>query len=292
MKRAIAALCVASTMAALSGCERELPTVLGRLLESRRLSAELLMQFAKATEAGNRAVMADSADAATLAERDLTTAMSAVDRDTDALAADLKQLTYETESGLLTEFRKRFAEFRALDKEILELAALDTNVKAQRLSFGPAQEAADAVRDALAEAVAKSPNENWQIRALAAEVMTSVREIQTLQTPHIAEADDAAMTRLEERMDRAESSARRNLAALTKVGRPESRDSLAAASASMDRFAQVHAEILKLSRQNSNVRALALALGKRRTLAAVCEEHLRAVQEALAKRDIGPRRSS
>jgi rhodanese-related sulfurtransferase len=283
---------MASVMVGLSGCVEELPTVLGRLLDSRRLSAELLVQFARATEAGNRAVMADTAETAASAERDLAAAMSAVDRDTGALASELKELSYETESGLLTEFQKRLVEFRALDGEILQLTALDTNLKAQQLSFGPAKEAADAVRDALAALVAQSPRDSWQIRALAAEVMASVREIQALQAPHIAEADDVAMTRLEERIDRAQSSARQNLAALTKVSRPESKDSLAAASASVDQFVQVHAEILKLSRQNSNVRALALALGKRRTLAAVCEEHLRAVQEALAKREIGPRRSS
>jgi hypothetical protein len=43
----------------------------------------------------------------------------------------------------------RFAEYRVLDRKILDLAVENTNLKAQRLALGPAQEAADAFRDAL-----------------------------------------------------------------------------------------------------------------------------------------------
>jgi len=284
MRRA-AIVFLISAMAMSSSCAEPPLTVLGRLMESRRLSAELLVQFAKATEAGNRAVMADTEDASAAAASDLQTAMQAIDRDNAALGIELKELSYGPESELLAEFQKRLAEFRALDREILELAQLDTNVKAQRLSFGPAQEAAEALRSALTEVTKQAP-QDWRVRALAAEMMASVREIQALQAPHIVEPDDAAMTNLEARIDRAASSAKQNLAALgTKAG------SLAAASAALDRFLSTHAEIVKLSRSNSNVRSLALALGKRRALAAACEERLRGIQEALAGRDIGPRRS-
>ena len=58
-------------------------------------------------------------------------------------------LGYSAEARLLEEFGSRFAEYRALDETILGLAVENTNLKAQRLSFGPAQEAADAFRDAL-----------------------------------------------------------------------------------------------------------------------------------------------
>jgi hypothetical protein len=284
-----AVLLLFSAMALSTSCAEPPLTVLGRLMESRRLSAELLVQFAKATEAGNRAVMADSADASSVAADDLKDAMKAIDRDSAALAAELDKLSYAPETELLSEFQKRLSEFRALDREILDLAQLDTNVKAQRLSFGPAQESADALRDALAD-VAKSVPQNWQVRALTAEVLASVREIQALQAPHIVEPEDAAMSKLEARIDRAASSAKQDLASLASVSRLSSPASLAAASAALDRFISTHAEIVKLSRSNSNVRSLALALGKRRTLAAACEERLRALQAALENRDIGPGR--
>ena len=92
---------------------------------------------------------------------------------------------------MLEEFGRRFAEYRALDRSILELAVENTNLKAQRLSFGPAQEAADAFREAL-EAVAPSQpaKGQWRVKALVATAVAAVREIQVLQAPHIAEADE------------------------------------------------------------------------------------------------------
>jgi hypothetical protein len=39
-----------------------------------------------------------------------------------------------------------------------------------------------------------------------------------------------------------------------------------------------------LSRRNSNVRSLAMSLGEKRMLTAACEDSLRALRDALAKR--------
>ena len=44
----------------------------------------------------------------------------------------------------------------------------------------------------------------------------------------------------------------------------------------------IHAEIVTLSRRNSNVRSLALSLGRKRTVTAECEDALRALEQALA----------
>ena len=114
-----------------------------------------------------------------------------------------------------------------------------------------------------------------------------MREIQVVQAPHIAEADDEAMTGMEKRMATAEGVARGALEALATVVPPGSRPQVAAAVAALDRFMAVNAEIVVLSRRNSNVRSLALSLGQKRMLTAQCEETLRALQEALAKRAFG-----
>src|SRR5437762_462697 len=45
------------------GCIQSPETALERLLESRRLASDLLVQFTKAADASNRAVMADTDDA-------------------------------------------------------------------------------------------------------------------------------------------------------------------------------------------------------------------------------------
>ena len=291
--RAIRILSLASAIGLAAACSGGPRAAIEQLLESRRLAAELLLQLTKLTEAGNRAVMADTDDSAAVAVRESAASRAAIERDTAALTVRLTDLGYDSEKTALSEFQKLFADLGGLDRDILDLAALDTNLKAQRLSFGQAFASADAVRDALASVRGRSsapPDDDWQVRALVAETMSGVREIQALQAPHISEADDAAMTKLEARMKKAETAAREALKALAPLAGPESGPNISTASAQLDAFMSVHARILELSRLNSNVRSLALVLGRRRTLAAACEERLRTVQEALAKRAVGPTR--
>ena len=159
--RAVAILGIAVMAASVSiGCRNAPMTNLTRLVEARRLAADVLVQFTKSADAGNRAVMADTDEASAAFVREAEEATAAVLRDTDALGPMLRDLGYSKETDLLEEFSRRFSEYRALDKGILELAVENTNLKAQRLSFGPVQEAADAFRDSL-EAPPRTDGTLW-----------------------------------------------------------------------------------------------------------------------------------
>lgn len=218
--------------------------------------------------------------------REAEQATQAVQTDTDALRPILQGLDYSDEARLLEEFSNRFAEYRALDRSILELAVENTNLKAQRISFGPAQEAADAFRDSLAALVPSEPGKDvGRIEALVATAVADVRDIQVMQAPHIAEPEEAAMTRMEQRMASSEAAARSALKTLASLVQPASRPKIAAANAALERFAGLNAQIIALSHRNTNVRSLALSLGKKRTLTSACEDSLRALQDALAKRE-------
>ena len=92
------------------------------------------------------------------------------------------------------------------------------------------------------------------------------------------------MSRLEKRMSGSEASARAALAELGPLVAPASRPRLTAATTSLDTFITVNAQIIALSRRNTNVRSLALSLDQKRTLIAACEDSLRALRDALAKR--------
>jgi hypothetical protein len=46
----------------------------------------------------------------------------------------------------------------------------------------------------------------------------------------------------------------------------------------------LNAQIVTLSRRNTNVRSLALSLGQKRMVAAACDDSLRALQDTLSKR--------
>jgi hypothetical protein len=287
MRRWIALGAIAVTACAIAACG-DVNAALEQLSQARQLSAELLVQFTKATDASNRAVMADTDDVSVASAHEAEQAKQVVQRDVDALAPLLQRLNYTDEAGLLQDFVTRFAAYDALDRHVLDLAVENTNLKAQRLSFGPAQQAADAFRDAVDALPASVPGKDvWRARAEVATAVAAVREIQALQAPHIAEAEDAAMARLETRMSASEAAARSALGTLATIVPPGSQPKLTAARTALDQFMHVNAEILALSHRNTNVRSLALSLTQKPALVAACEDRLRALNEALGKRGFG-----
>ena len=273
-------------LGAVVACIKSPETALQQLVEARRLSADLLVQFTKAEDASNRSVMADTDEASISFAREAEQSLQAIQTNANTLKPILSDLGYSTESGLLAEFNSRFADYRELNKTILQLAVENTNLKAQRLSFGAAQEAAESFRQSLDGVTATdSANDAWRLKALAATAVLNVREIQVMQAPHIAEAGDETMTRLERQMSSAEAEARDRLKTIAALASPSSRSKVEAAIAALDHFIATNAQIVALSRRNTNVRSLALSLGQKRTLAAACETSLQALQDALAKRE-------
>ena len=116
------------------------------------------------------------------------------------------------------------------------------------------------------------------------EASAAVLEIQVVEARHIAESDEAAMTRMEARDDRR----RRGRAKGARVADPPAppaapRRCCAGASAALDKLIAANTEIVTLSRRNSNVRSLALSLGKKRTVTAECDDLLQALEDSLAK---------
>jgi hypothetical protein len=282
-RRFLAALLAAGLAAAL-GCDADFETAMAQRESAQKLVADLRLALHRSAEAAQRAVMADGDEAAAEAAREAEEATREVERDLEALGPILTRLRFGDEQRLLQEFAKSFAESREVDRTLLGLAVENTNAKAQRLAFGPAREAADAFRDRLADAVrsARAPDAT-RAELLAARALLGVREIQALQAPHIAEAEDAAMTRLEQAMAASEAEARRSLAELAKLLGPPGREALGAASAELDRFAEAQKQILALSRENSDVRSLAVVLGTKRRVTAACDAAIAAVEESLAK---------
>jgi hypothetical protein len=264
------------------GCD--VNTALDRLAQARHLSADLLVQFTKAADAANRAVMADTDEASVAFAREAEQAKEKVQADIDALRPLLAGLDYSDEGRFLQEFVNRFTEYSELDRRILDLAVENTNLRAQRLSFGPAQEAADSFRDSLRAVAPLVLADKWRVEALVATAIATVREIQVLQAPHIADADETVMTRLEKSMATSEAAARNALNTLSSLVEPRSQARIAAARGALDRFMAVNQQIISLSRRNTNVRSLALSLNQKRTVIAECENSLHALRDALSKR--------
>ena len=271
----LAASCVAA-------CGERGAPVLTRILEAQHISAELLVQFGEASDAANRAVMADTDEASKASAAEAEQHNKAIAAGVDALAPIVQELSLSDEAKLLQQFRDAYARYRTLDAEILALAVENTNLKAQRLSFGEAHDAANALRAAL-EPIMKS--DAMRARALATGVVLAVREIEVLQGPHIASAEDDVMNQLEQRMGAQQTAAQAQLKELASLGGAEITTAVDAATAAFKRFNLINYQLIALSRRNSNVRSLALTLGQKQTLAAACQADLVALRDRLQRRD-------
>ena len=277
-------------IAALTTVACSAQAVLTEQVEARRLASNLQVQFSKTTEASNRAVMSDADEDSRAAVREAEQATQAVLGDVAQLRTVLMSMGYSEELQLLDGFTKRFDVYRTLEAEILPLSVEHTNEKAQRLSFGPAADAVNEFRTALDAAVKSAPPDvRPRLELLAARAAEAVLDIQVLYAPHIAEAEDEAMTRIEQRMAASEKQARAALIQMQALA-PASRSQLTAATMTLDMFMKIHAEIITLSRRNSDVRSLSLSLGRKRMITAQCDEQLHALQESLAKHSIGATR--
>ena len=284
---AIGGLClIVSTAAAAAGCRNGSPLVLTQQVEARRLASTIRVQFNKAIEASNRAVMEVTDEASAAAARETGQATQAVERDLTTLERVLGELAYGDESRQLETFKTCFGGYRTLDADILPLAVENTNIKAQRLSFGPARDAANAFQQSLEAAGRSMTAKNaCCVDALIAKAVAAVLAVQVIQARHIAESDEAAMSQMEVEMDASQAAARKALDTLKGLLPSAAGPHLSAAAAALDRFTTVNAELVRLSRRNSNVRSLALSLGRKRTVTAECDDILHALEETLAKHD-------
>jgi hypothetical protein len=253
---------------------------MAELDEARRLTADARVQFSKAADASNRAVMADT-DAASISNaHEAERAATLVEHDIAALDPLLSDLGINNEIQVVDRFKKQFADYRAVDKNILELAVENTNLKAQQLSFGPAREAADRFKSALVQVLPSlSASERCRAEGLTAGAVLNVRELQTLHAPHISSADDAAMTRIEQEIAGLEAKTADALNALQSLVPPSG---LSDAQSAFDQFKGVERQIVALSRKNTNVRSLDLALRVKPPLTTACDDTLRALQTELA----------
>ena len=92
------------------------------------------------------------------------------------------------------------------------------------------------------------------------------------------------MAKLETEMAARQATAREALKLLGWGATPAMAADLDAARAALDRFDKLSAELVALSRRNSNVRSLALSLRRTPALVAACDGSLAQLQDGLSQR--------
>lgn len=242
------------------------------------LVGQMQTALAAASEAEKSAVLAVT-DQASQAFADRSRAASAeVERARLELERALLKEGTEAERALLARFSGDFAALRAIDEEVLGLAVRNTNLKAHALAFGPAAAALADLDAALTRLTERAGSQADRARRLADRARLGVLRVQALLAPHIAEEGDAPMAALEATMAGELGQARRALDELTALAGAAA---AAPAAQALARYLELQGQVLTLSRENSNVRSLALSLGRKRAAQAVCQETLEALQQAI-----------
>ena len=211
-----------------------------------------------------------------------------MERDRKELSALLAAGGTQGEKDLVLQFSRVFIDFQRIDHDLLGLAVKNTNIKAYGLAFGPAAEALKEMGTALSRLVAKSAGspEAGDVARLAFDAQTAALSIQTLLAPHVAEENDKKMDELEAAMTKDDQQARTSLDGLAALQRLRGDADLEAASSNYVRFNEIRGRILSLSRENTNVRSLAISLGQKRKALLLCQGVLSALQQAILEESI------
>lgn len=210
-------------------------------------------------------------------------------KETERFAADVNRLRGELraliaadaqpqEMKALDTFDTAWAEFESVDQRLLALAVANTNLKAAQISAREGAGAVDRLVDTLAE-MQRTATDPATIRALSQASVAALR-LHALVLVHIPTADETAMTRLEEQMRTLGNDVDRSLAAVRESGHL-SPDQLAAAAQAWSDYRKVAADVLRLSRQNTNVISFDVSVHEKRHVTKDCLDALAALSSTV-----------
>ena len=267
-------------VAAAAGCSTE-PALVRQLREERLINA-IQHAILEGVGAEKSAVLATTDEES-----------QALAHESQRFAAEINRLRGELRPLILADGRTQeiekldafdtaWAELESVDKRLLALAVANTNLKAARLSAGAGAAALNRFVDTLAE-VLSTATDPQTMRTLAAASVAALR-VHTLVPVHIPSADDAEMTSLEQQMHALSDEVDRNLVAAS-ASNLVSAERLATASQAWSDYRRVLADVLRLSRENTNVISFDVSIHEKRHATKEC---LSALSALLAAVESGP----
>jgi hypothetical protein len=260
---------------------------LGNIARKMDLLAGIRINLHRTSEAEKSAVMADTDEASQdFADRSRQSA-DFVERDRRQLETLMTQDHTDQEMKLFGEFTGCWDELRKVDEVILQFAVQNTNLKAAALSFTEGRKAMDRFELSLKELIHQSASSErcTFIAPLASDALAAGLKIHNLHAPHIVEPRDFKMDELESEMGQAIEIIEASLKKLTDAASEKDLALIEEAKAAYAEFSAVNAKVVRLSRQNTNVKSFELSLGNKRKIAAHCDETLVSLQEAVRSRE-------
>jgi hypothetical protein len=261
-------------------------TVISNTTKVVEIVSRMRINLLKSTDLEKGAVMAiTDEESKDLAEQSRKSS-DAVERDYHELKGLIDAAEIDKEMNLLKEFSDNWNNFRVIDKELLSLAVENTNIKAANLSYTAAAQAIANFERLLSELmdIPISDGERAQMAKLAYQAATAAFMIYSLEAPHINEAQDKKMDELENLMGMNEKKVRNALSNLSRLTNQHGRIIFSDSLLAFSKFMEVHKEVVRLSRMNTNIKSLQLSLGQKRKVAAQCEEILNSLQATVQSR--------
>jgi hypothetical protein len=263
---------------------KDVPRLLSKKLE---ILSRMRIDLLKSVEAEKSAVMADTDEASQAFAQQAQKATGLVEQGRREVRGLMEQDHSAEEWKLLQEFDDAWSEFLKTDRVILAFAVQNTNLKAARLSFGPGGEAMNRLEAALTRltsnptGIREGPAQHGKI----CRILTAGWKVLYLQAPHIAAAEDNRMNEIEAAIRRLQDEMVASFAALKSRLPQERQSDLREAEAAFKELQTVTAQVIGLSRQNTNIKSFELSLGRKRKISARCDEVLAALQEAVRSRE-------
>ena len=249
-------------------------------IEKNKTLAQIRINLLQAEDMEKNAVMAHTDLESLQFANQSRSASALVEEQRMKLAALIEAIPMDDERKLMDEFSRCWKEFGALDQVILQLAVENTNLKAASLSREKGAEAMlrfeQAIHDFFTPSLAP---DDRQVASLAHQALIAALKLYNLHAVHIAEESDEAMDRFEQRMQSEAREVSQRLDALEAATGAAGRETVLRAKTAFADFTAVTDQVVALSRKNSNIKSLQLSLGRKRNVAAQCDEILAKLQE-------------
>jgi hypothetical protein len=236
------------------------------------LVSTMRIKLLEAIEAEKNAVLAITDEESEAFAAQARQAADSVEKNRKEIESIIQQGKYSKEIDLVNEFNICWSQYRKLDETILNLAVQNTNLKAQKISSTQCAQEMARFEESLNRLSqrGKKNNQCSEVVMPAHVALTASFKIFALHKPHIEEADDKQMDKIEQSIKSYDGSAKKALNTLSGFVALRDNPDLKNAQTAYGRFMNLTNEVLRLSRLNTNIRSTELSLGKKRLISSQC----------------------
>jgi hypothetical protein len=245
------------------------------------LLSTMRIHLHEAIEAEKNAVLAITDEASEDFAVRARQAADGVENSRKEIESIIYQEKHPRETEMINEFNACWSQYRKLDETILNLAIQNTNLKAQNISATQGAQEMERFEESLNRLINRNTygSQCNKTVMLSYEALTAGLKVFALHKPHIEEAEDQEMDKIEQSIKSYDESARKALGSLRRIVELKDNEDLKNAETAYERFMKLTGEVLRLSRMNTNIKSAELSLGKKRLISSHCQEILASLQK-------------